>query len=67
VVVSENIGLGRLFGPTRQEVIGGWRKLRSKELHRLPSSPHIIRVESKKDEMCGACRTRGKDEFIKIF
>jgi hypothetical protein len=36
--------LRRLFGPKRDEVTGGWRKLRNEELHCLYSSPSIVRV-----------------------
>jgi hypothetical protein len=42
--VFENRVLRRIFGPRRDEVIGGWRKLHSEELHGLYSSPRIIRV-----------------------
>jgi hypothetical protein len=35
---------GRIFGPKRDEVIGGWRELHNEELHGLYSSPSIIRV-----------------------
>jgi hypothetical protein len=34
----------RIFGPKRDEVTGGWRKLHKEELHGLYSSPNIIRV-----------------------
>jgi hypothetical protein len=34
----------RIFGPKRDEVTGGWRKLHNEELHNLYSSPHIIRM-----------------------
>jgi hypothetical protein len=33
----------RIFGPQRDEVMGGWRKLHN-ELHNLYSSPHTIRM-----------------------
>jgi hypothetical protein len=36
--------LRRIFGPKRDEVTGGWRKLHSEELHNLYSSPNIIRM-----------------------
>jgi hypothetical protein len=36
--------LRRIFGPKRDEVMGGWRKLYNEELHGLYSSPSIIRV-----------------------
>jgi hypothetical protein len=41
--VSENRVLRRIFGPNRDEVTGGWRKLHNEELHNLYSSPSIIR------------------------
>jgi hypothetical protein len=42
--VFENRVLRRMFGPKRDEVAGGWRKLHNEELHGLYSSPSIIRV-----------------------
>jgi hypothetical protein len=36
--------LRRIFGPKRDEVMGGWRKLHNEELHGLYSSPSIISV-----------------------
>jgi hypothetical protein len=41
--VFENRVLRRIFGPTRDEVTGEWRKLHNRELHKLYSSPDIIR------------------------
>jgi hypothetical protein len=40
----ENRALRRLFGPKRDEVVGGSRKLHDEELHNLYSSPSIIRM-----------------------
>jgi hypothetical protein len=42
--VFENRVLRKIFGPKRDEVIGGWRKLRNEELHNLYCSPIIIRI-----------------------
>jgi hypothetical protein len=42
--VFENRVLRRIFGPMRDEVIGGWRKLHNEELHNLYPSPSIIRM-----------------------
>jgi hypothetical protein len=36
--------LRRIFGPKRDEVIGGWRKLHNEEVHNLYCSPSIIRM-----------------------
>jgi hypothetical protein len=40
----ENRALSRTFGPTREEVAGGWRRLHNEELHKLYASPNTIRV-----------------------
>jgi hypothetical protein len=40
----ENRVLRRIFGPKREEVAGGWRRLHNEELHNLYGSPNIIRV-----------------------
>jgi hypothetical protein len=42
--VFENRVLRRVFGPKRDEVTGGWRKLHNEELHNLYSCPSIIRM-----------------------
>jgi hypothetical protein len=42
--VFENRVLRRIFGPKRDEVTGGWRKLHNEELHGLYSAPNIIRM-----------------------
>jgi hypothetical protein len=36
--------LRRIFGPKRDEVVGGWRKLHNEELHKLYCSASIIRM-----------------------
>jgi hypothetical protein len=36
--------LGRIFGPKREEVARGWRRLHNEELHNLYASPNIIQV-----------------------
>jgi hypothetical protein len=42
--VFENRVLRRVFGPKRDEVTGGWRKLHNEELSDLYSLPNIVRV-----------------------
>jgi hypothetical protein len=44
VRVYENRVLRRIFGPKRDEVMGGWRKLHNEEYCNLYSSPSIIRI-----------------------
>jgi hypothetical protein len=36
--------LRRIFGPKRDEVTGGLRKLHNEDLHNLYSSPHEVRL-----------------------
>jgi hypothetical protein len=42
--VFENKVLRRIFGPKKDEVTGGWRKLHTKELRDLYSSSSVIRI-----------------------
>jgi hypothetical protein len=42
--VFKNWVLKRIFGPEREEVAGGWRRLHNEELYNLYSSPNVIRV-----------------------
>jgi hypothetical protein len=60
--VFENRVLRRTFGPKRDEMTGGWRKLHSEELHNLYCSPSIIRMIQVQDEMGMACSTNGGEE-----
>jgi hypothetical protein len=42
--VFENRVLRRIFGPKRDEVTGGWRKLHNEELHNFYTSRSVIRM-----------------------
>jgi hypothetical protein len=42
--VFQNKVLRRIFGPKREKVTGDWKKLHNEELHKLYSSPNIIRM-----------------------
>jgi hypothetical protein len=42
--VFGNRVLRRIFGPERDETIGGWRKLHNEELHNFYSLPNIIKM-----------------------
>jgi hypothetical protein len=42
--VFEERVLRKIFGSKRNEVTGGWRKLRNEKLHNLYSSPSIIKM-----------------------
>jgi hypothetical protein len=51
-----------MFGHKRDEIIGGWRKLRSEELHNLYSSLNMYNQNDliKGDEMRRACSNNGE-------
>jgi hypothetical protein len=42
--VIENRVLRRIFGPKRDEVTGGWRKLHTVKFNNFYSSPNMIRM-----------------------
>jgi hypothetical protein len=42
--VFENRMLRRVFGPKREEVATGWRRLHNEEFHDFYVSPNFIRV-----------------------
>jgi hypothetical protein len=48
--------LNRIFGPKRDEVIGGWRKMHNEELPNLHCSPSIMRII----EMGRTCSMHGE-------
>jgi hypothetical protein len=50
--VFENRVLRGIFGPKRDEVTGGWRKLHNEELRNLCSSPSIIKMIKSKRMSC---------------
>jgi hypothetical protein len=50
--VFENRVLRRIFGPKRDEVTGGWRKLHNEELNNLYYSPSIIRIIKSRRMKC---------------
>jgi hypothetical protein len=52
--VFENRVLRRIFGPKRDEVTGGWRKLHSEELYNLYTSPNtIMQIASRRMRLAG--------------
>jgi hypothetical protein len=44
VVTRDPPNMVIMFGPKRDEVTGGWRKLHNEELHNLYSPPNINRM-----------------------
>jgi hypothetical protein len=63
--VFENRVLRRIFGPTRDEVTGDWRKLQSGELHNLYSSPDTIRqIKSRRMRWAGHVAHMGEGRNV---
>jgi hypothetical protein len=61
--VFENRVLRGIFGPKRDEVIGGWRKLHE-ELHNLYCSPSIIRmIKSRRMRWAGYVARIGRNRM----
>jgi hypothetical protein len=59
--VFENRVLKRIFGPKRDEVVGGSRKLHNEELHNLYYSPSIIRmIKSRRMRWAGHIAQMGR-------
>jgi hypothetical protein len=59
----------RIFGPKRDEVTGGWRKLHNEELHNFYSWPSIINNNDqvKEDEMGRTCIRNGSKDAYRIL
>jgi hypothetical protein len=57
--VFETRVLRRIFGPKRDEVTGGWRKLHNEQLLNLYSSPNIF-IKSRRMKCTGHVARIGK-------
>jgi hypothetical protein len=63
--VFDNRALRRIFGPKRDDVIGGWRKLHNEELQNLYPSPNVfIIVKSRKTRWAGHVARMGEEKCI---
>jgi hypothetical protein len=63
--VFENRVLRRIFGPMRNGVMGGWRKLHNEELPNLYSSPSIIGIiKSKRMRWVGHVARMGEKRNV---
>jgi hypothetical protein len=67
--VFENRMLRRMFGPKRDVVTGGWRKLYEEEVHNLYSSPSVIRIIKLRRMRCAGhvARMRGKRNVYRLL
>jgi hypothetical protein len=63
--VFENRVLRRIFGPKRDGVMGGWRKLHNEKLYNLYSSPSIIRsIKSRRMRWAGHVARMGEKRNV---
>jgi hypothetical protein len=61
LTVFENRVLRRIFGPKRDEVTEDWRKPHNEDLHKLYSSPNIVRmIKSRRMRWTGHISQMGK-------
>jgi hypothetical protein len=59
--VFENRLLRSIFGPRKDEVVGGWRKLYNEELHNLYGSSSLIRmIKSRRMRWAGHVARMGR-------
>jgi hypothetical protein len=66
--VFEKRVLRKIFGPKRDEVIGGWRKLHTEELHNLYCSPSLIRmIKSRGMRWAGHVARMGEKSSYRIL
>jgi hypothetical protein len=60
--------LRRIFGPKRDEVTEGWRKLYNDDLYIMYSLPNIIRmIKSRRMRWAGYSSHGGHDRCLQIF
>jgi hypothetical protein len=63
--VFENRVVRRIFGPKRDRMTGGWRKLHNEELHNVYSSPSIIKIiKSRKMRWAGHVARMGEKRNV---
>jgi hypothetical protein len=65
--VFEDRVLRRIFGPERDGITGGWRKLYSEEFRNLKSLPNIVRImKSRVNRWTGSVARMVEEDNIKM-
>jgi hypothetical protein len=67
VRVFESRQLGRIIGPKRDEVTGGWRKLHNEELPNLYFSSNIITMLNQEELYSGEWCRHGKGKVVTVL
>jgi hypothetical protein len=62
----ENTVLRRIFGPKRDEIIGGWKIFHNEELYKLDCSPNW-NDHVKENEMSRACGTHERRDAYRVL
>jgi hypothetical protein len=57
--VFENRALRRIFGPKREGVTGGWRRLHNEELHNVHATSNIRTIKSRSMSWAGHVASMG--------
>jgi hypothetical protein len=52
----------RIFGPTRDQIVGGWRYLHNGELYNMCASPNVIKMLKSRREMDKVYSTHAIEE-----
>jgi hypothetical protein len=61
--------LRRIFGPKREKVVGGWKRLHIEELHNLYASPNITgwMIKSRRMGWVGHVARMGEVKYLQNF
>jgi hypothetical protein len=65
--MSANKALRKIFGPKREEVLEGWRRLHNEGLHNLNASPHITVIISRRMRWAEHVACMGQMRCIQYF
>ena len=65
--VTENLVLRKIFGPTRDEATGEWRRPNDEELYDLYSARNIIRLVKSRIKLAGHVAGVGQEKCIQGF
>jgi hypothetical protein len=66
--VPEKRVIRRIFGPKREEVVGGWERMHNEELHNFNAPPNIINMtQSRSMRWAGHVTCMGDEGCVQNF